>query len=192
MYSGNTVTVGNGNGDSVSFGAFGFLSAPTDAITVGGGTGDSVFFAGSGFTVKVGNGASDSVTGRDDYNNTITLGNGNRDVVNDSSGAGNAITVGNGNDTIYVGNSDTITVGKGHDAFVFQQTTPGSIGAVTINHFNPSNDVITLSSRLTTAVSYQNNSQRNAVITVDHNSSDTITLVGVHSAALHTSDFHFA
>jgi hypothetical protein len=30
------------------------------------------------------------------------------------------------------------------------------------------------------------------VITVDNNSSDTITLVGVHSSALHASDFHFA
>jgi len=112
--------------------------------------------------------------------------------VNDSRGASNTIKVGNGNDTIYVGNSDTVTVGTGQDAFVFQQTTLGNIGAVTVNHFNPNNDVITLSSQLTTAVSYQDNSQGNAVITVDNNSSDTITLVGVHSAALHTSDFHFA
>jgi hypothetical protein len=79
-----------------------------------------------------------------------------------------------------------------NDSFIFEQTAPGSIGAVTINHFNPSKDVITLSSQLTTAVSYQDNNQGNAVITVDNNSSDTVTLVGVHSAALHTSDFHFA
>src|SRR5208337_270252 len=117
------------------------------------------------------------------------LGNGNGDVVSDSHGGGNTITLGNGNDTIYVGNSDTITVGKGQDSFVFQQTTPGNIGAVTINHFNPSKDVITLSSQLTTAVTYHDNSQGNAVVTVDNNSSDTITLVGVHSAALHTTDF---
>jgi hypothetical protein len=44
---------------------------------------------------------------------------------------------------------------------------------------------------LTTAVSYQDNAQGNAVITVD-NAGDTITLVGVHSSALHPSDFHFA
>jgi hypothetical protein len=62
---------------------------------------------------------------------------------------------------------------------------------VTINHFNPNKDVITLSSQLTTSVSYQDNSQGNAVITVG-NSGDTITLVGVHASALHPSDFHFA
>jgi hypothetical protein len=44
-------------------------------------------------------------------------------------------------------------------SFIFQQTTPGLIGAVTINHFNPAKDVITLSSQLTTTVSYQDNSQ---------------------------------
>ena len=123
-------------------------------------------------------------------NNTITLGNGNGDVVNDSAGSGNVITVGNGNDTIYVGTNDTLTVGTGHDSFVFQQTAPGSIGVVTINHFDPNKDVITLSSQLTTSVSYQDNSQGNAVITVG-NSGDTITLVGVHASALHPSDFHF-
>ena len=74
---------------------------------------------------------------------------------------------------------------------MFEQTTPGFIGAVTINHFDPSKDVITLSSQLTTTVSYQDDSQGNAVITVD-TSGDTITLVGVHSSALHASDFHFA
>ena len=47
-------------------------------------------------------------------------------------------------------------------------------------------------SQLTTTVSYHDNAQGNAVITVDNNTSDTITLVGVHSAALHPSDFHFA
>ena len=41
--------------------------------------------------------------------------------------------------------ADTVTVGKGQDAFVFEQTAPGFIGAVTINHFNPSKDVIALS-----------------------------------------------
>jgi hypothetical protein len=74
----------------------------------------------------------------------------------------------------------------------FKQTAPGLIGAVTINHFDPGKDFITLSKQLTTTVSYHDNAQGNAVITVDNNTSDTITLVGVHSAALHSSDFHFA
>jgi hypothetical protein len=43
---------------------------------------------------------------------------------------------------------------------------------------------------LTTSVSYQDNAQGNAVVTVD-NAGDTITLAGVHSSQLHPSDFHF-
>jgi Ca2+-binding RTX toxin-like protein len=35
-----------------------------------------------------------------------------------------SIKVGNGNDTLYVGTNDTLTVGTGHDSFIFQQTTP--------------------------------------------------------------------
>ena len=49
---------------------------------------------------------------------------------------------------------------------------------------------MTFSSQLTPAVSYQNNAQGNAVITVD-NAGDTITLVGVSASALHPSNFHF-
>jgi hypothetical protein len=124
--------------------------------------------------------------------NTITLGSGNGDVVNDSSGRSNTITVGDGNDTIYVGTNDTVTVGTGHDSFIFQQTTPGTVGAVAVVGFNPSKDSFTFSSQLTTSVSYHDNAQGNAVITVDSNPADTITLVGVHAADLHPSDFHFA
>ena len=124
---------------------------------------------------------------------TVTLGNGNGDVVKYSPKyfGNNTIKVGNGNDTIYVGNSDTITVGAGHDSFIFAQTTAGHIGAVTVNGFNPSWDVFTFSSLLTSSVSYHDNAQGNAVITVD-NAGDAITLVGVHSSALQPSDFHFA
>ena len=61
-------------------------------------------------------------------------------------GSNSTVTLGNGNDTIQVGFGDTVTVGTGYDSFVFDQTTPGSIGAVTINHFNPAKDVINLSS----------------------------------------------
>ncbi len=81
-------------------------------------------------------------------------------------------------------------VHHGHDSFVFQQTAAGSIGAVTIKHFDPNKDVITLSNKFA-SLSYQDDSHGNAVITV-HSAGDTITLVGVHSSALHASDFHFA
>ena len=43
---------------------------------------------------------------------------------------------------------------------------------------------------MTTSVSYQDNAQGNAVVTVD-NLGDTITLVGVHASELHPSNFHF-
>jgi hypothetical protein len=43
---------------------------------------------------------------------------------------------------------------------------------------------------LTTSVSYHDNAQGNAVVTID-NSGDTITLVGVHASELHPSDYHF-
>jgi hypothetical protein len=110
-------------------------------------------------------------------------------VVNDS-GSNNSITVGNGNDTLCLGKNDTVTVGIGEDSFVFQQTTPGSIGAVTVTGFGPNNDSFTFSNQLTTSVSYHDNAEGNAVVTID-NAGDTITLVGVHSADLHPSDFHF-
>jgi Ca2+-binding RTX toxin-like protein len=107
-----------------------------------------------------------------------------------STSVGDTITVGNGNDTIYVGSNDRVTVGTGQDSFVFQQTTPGNIGAVTVTGFDPGKDVITFSTQLTTSVSYHDNAQGNAVVTVD-NAGDTITLVGVHASELHPSDFHF-
>ena len=215
--SGNKITLGNGAGDTVNASA-----GPGDTIILGNGAGDTVTANSGGYKITLGNGAGDTVNasgpgetitlgnGNNDtvmisgqlshYDDTINVGNGNADVVNDyyltrpnsTIPQNDTITVGNGNDTIYVGNGDTVTVGTGQDSFVFDQTAAGQIGAVTINHFNPSKDVITLSSTLTTAVSYQDNSQGNAVVTVDNNSADTITLVGVHASALHASDFHFA
>jgi hypothetical protein len=81
-----------------------------------------------------------------------------------------------------------VTVGKGHDTFVFDQTAPGSIGAVTINHFDPTKNVIQIQTALAAAVTPVD-SHDNAVITLD-GSGDTITLVGVQASALHPSDFH--
>ena len=119
-----------------------------------------------------------------------TVGNGNGDVVNDTSGSNNRITVGNGNDTLFLGKNDTVTVGTGHDSFVFQQTTPGSIGAVTVTGFDPHKDSFTFSNQLTTSVSYHDDSFGNTVINVDHGG-DTVTLLGVHAADLQPHDFHF-
>jgi hypothetical protein len=110
-------------------------------------------------------------------------------VVNDQFGSFNTITFGNGNnDTVHVGFGDTVTVGKGHDSFVFDQTAPGSIGAVTINHFDPAHDVIQIQNALAAAVSPVDDGHGNAVIAVG---GGTITLADVHASALKASDFHF-
>jgi hypothetical protein len=139
-------------------------------------------------TISLGNDNNDVVSDGGIFDK-ITLGNGNNDTV--FGFAHSTITVGNGNDTIHVGFSDTVTVGKGQDSFVFDQVPddgPHQIGAVTINHFDPSKDVITIQKLLATSVSVQD-VNGNAVVTVAPG--DTITLVGVHSSALHASDFHF-
>ena len=96
-------------------------------------------------TITLGNGAGDMVSAVG-IHNTITLGNGNNDTV--YSGGISTIKIGNGNDTIHVGTADTVTVGTGQDSFVFDQTVAGTIGAVTINHFDPSKDVIVLTQTL--------------------------------------------
>lgn len=131
--------------------------------------------------------------------NTITVGNGNNDTV--FSGGGNTIAVGNGNDTIHVGTNDTVTIGSGHDILAFDfgtggspdQSVPGGIGAVTITGFNPSRNVIELQQALLTTnpFSATDDAHGNAVVTFSGDTLDKITLVGVHSSALHASDFHF-
>ena len=101
----------------------------------------------------------------------------------------NTITLGNGNNnTVHVGFGDTVTVGKGYDSFLFDQTTPGLIGAITINHFDPNHDVIQIQSALATAVTPVDDSHGNAVLAVG---GGTITLADVHASALKASDFHF-
>ena len=202
---GAQVTLGNGNNDTVEF--TGFYSSVTlgngarDVVTgssaygtiaLGDGAGDVVNAPNVGFeNITLGKGARDTVNAQFSSNADITLGNGARDVVNAQNSFGDSITVGHGNDTIYAGQNTTITVGTGHDSFVFEQTTPGSIGTATVTGFEPHKDSFTFSNQLTTSVSYHDNAQGNAVITVD-NAGDTITLVGVHASELHPSDFHFA
>jgi hypothetical protein len=189
---GQTITAGGGNdavvaglNDTISLGKGNDVVNAGDNSTITLGGGNDYVIAGANSTITLGGGTDTVIAGP---NSTITLGKGPDTV---TSGGNSTITVGNGNDTINVGYNDTVTVGKGQDSFVFAQTAAGSIGAVTINHFDTSKDLITLPTQLATAFSYQDNAQGNAVITVD-NAGDTITLVGVHASALHPSDFHFA
>jgi hypothetical protein len=75
---------------------------------------------------------------------------------------------------------------------VFDQTAAGSVGAVTINGFNPSKDVIVLTKMLVPSQNVlpaTDDGHGNALITVDAH--DTITLVGVAPSAVLASDFHF-
>jgi hypothetical protein len=181
------IALGDGNNDKVSVNV-GSASAFA-SITLGNGNGDVVNTDAIDSPIILGNGNGDVVNIGGGGHNTITLGNGNGDVVT-SGGGFNTITLGNGNDTVYVGSNDTVTVGTGHDSFVFQQTTPGNVGTVTVTGFNPNKDSFTFSNELTTSVSYHDNAQGNAVVTVD-SAGDTITLTGVHAADLHPNDFHF-
>jgi hypothetical protein len=114
---------------------------------------------------------------------------------------GDTIKLGNGNDTIHVGINNTITVGQGQYVFAFTAVSngpdtskPGAIGAVTITGFDPSKDVIVLQQAFqnTNPYSVNDDAHGNAVITFQGDTKgDSITLVGVHSSALHASDFHF-
>ena len=206
--NGSTVNAGNGNdtiiaGDNSTIkagnGIDTVIAGSNDKISLG--NGNDTVLGGSGDTIQAGNGTDTVSTGANSSvtagnspdtvtvgdNSKVVLGNGQDQV---TAGASSTITVGNGSDTINVGKGDTVTVGNGQDSFILAQTAAGNIGAVTINHFNPAKDGITFSSQLTTAVSYLDNAQGNAVITLD-TSGDTITLVGVQASALHASNFHF-
>jgi hypothetical protein len=108
-----------------------------------------------------------------------------------------------------VGTNDTVTIkpGTGHDVLAFDwsplstvaplnqgpdQSRPGGIGYVTITGFDPSKDVIVIQQALekTNPLSFTDVGG-NATITFSGETQDSITLLGVHSSALHASDFHF-
>jgi hypothetical protein len=193
-------------------------SAEKSHITLGTGDNDAVTDnGGDGNTITLKDGNNDTVTalltssGSD--GDTIKLGNGNNDTVFDS-GFGEPgvtadfITVGNGNDTVHVGTNDTVTVGTGHDVLAFDwnplstvaplnqgpdQSMQGGIGHVTITGFNPSNDLIVLQQFLAGGFGNLNIQEvsGNAVITIQGDTLDQITLVNVNSLALHQSNFHF-
>ena len=89
----------------------------------------------------------------------------------------------------------TVAVGHGHDTFVFNQTTADAVGAVTITGFNPSHDVIDITSALATVLGLAgtqtqmdgelaalfHDSAMGAQLNVAAN--DTITLTDVHASA---------
>jgi len=93
-------------------------------------------------------------------------------------------------------------VGKGQDIFFFDwnpvtggpdQSVPAGIGQVTITGFNPSKDVIVLQQALATDFSHLTFTpvNGNTVVTINGDTLDQITFVGVHSSDLHQSDFQF-
>ncbi|HVO95366.1 MAG TPA: hypothetical protein VMT22_21095, partial [Terriglobales bacterium] len=99
---------------------------------------------------------------------------------------------------------DAITVGHGNDAFVFNETATNAIGSVTVSGFNPSHDVFDFTSAVAAAVGLTGNqaAMDSQLAALFHDSgpggaaqihldaTDTLTLTGVHSAALHASDFY--
>jgi hypothetical protein len=82
--------------------------------------------------------------------------------------------------------NDTVQVGTGHD--VPDQSKPGGIGSVTITGFDPSKDVIVLQQKLATDFNHLNFNEvsGNTVVTIQGDTQDHITLVGVHSSAPHS------
>jgi Ca2+-binding RTX toxin-like protein len=149
--SGNTITVGDGEGDSVSLD--GYFSATNNTIIVGNGANDGVSVLGySHGSIKVGDGDKDVVslgTGNNHNgtsNSKITLGNGNGDVVNSNYnyfGGNNTITVGNGNGDVVndSGSNDMITLGNGNGDVV---NASGSNNTITLG--NGSDTVTAVSS----------------------------------------------
>lgn len=203
------VTILGGNGSDIVF------AGTMDGMALG--NGNDTVLGGSGDTILMGNGTDTISTGADSL---VLVGNGSDTIAVGASSsvfAGNGadtviagpndyITVGNGADIIYGAAGDTISVGKGHDTFAFGispgETTAGLIGPVTINDFNPNTDVIEIASTLaswdssyaalTSPPSHITTDARgDAVIHLDSNASDIITLVGVHVSSLHASDFNF-
>jgi hypothetical protein len=186
-----SIKFGNGDGDSVNF-----SNAHSSSIIMGNGNGDSVVGVGPlaiyDVSIALGDGNGDSVTLVSPHMQpsgaTVTLGDGNGDWVDDHSGY-DSITVGNGNDVVGVGYHDQVTVGTGQDSFVFAEERTGEIGAVTIAGFNPTKDGFVFASLLTNQITWHDDAHGNAVIMPDANPNDAVTLLGVHSADLHQSNF---
>lgn len=148
------------------------------------------------YTVADGHGGSDTATlsivvfnpgvsYQAGINTTLSGGNG-PDVLDGSAGH-DILLGGNGPDVLIGGDSDTLTGGNGPDTFLFRP----NFGANTITDFNPNVDTIQFDKSLFTSatdiLNHTADSAGGAVITDTHG--DTITLVGINLAQLHTADF---
>jgi hypothetical protein len=195
------VFIGNGNHDLVNVNT---NDSSRYGVIIGNGDYDTVNVSGNGtYPVSVGNGDHDTVT--IDDNHYVSIGDGNYDtiklintgylypsidgnhdkiVLEGNSGT----TVGNGNDTIYFnGSYCSVSVGVGHDRFVFEPTAPGTTSNNLIVGFDPAKDSLTFPTG--TALSYHTEGSGNTLISVDH--SETIALLGVLATELHPQNFHF-
>jgi hypothetical protein len=113
----NTVTVNGGSQDTI------IVGNGTDTLTVNGGTQDGI---------TVGNG-NDTAIVTGGSNNTITAGNGT-DIVVASGDHNDAITLGMGNDAVYLGDDDTLSMGKGSELAVIpaSQPTETTVSSITV------------------------------------------------------------
>jgi hypothetical protein len=201
----DTITLGNGAGDEVAA-----TNSANATITLGDGPGDEVQVGSSSGIVRVtvGNGDNDQVVLFTETGPTfgfVAMGNGNNDILFSTGGNGNFIGVGNGNDTIHVGTNDTVHVGKGQDILAFDwnpnnpvfplflgpdQSKPFGIGFVDIFGFDPGKDVLVFQKALASTFNVTDDPGGSANVTFN-GGADRIVLTGVHSSALHASDFNF-
>ena len=88
-----------------------------------------------------------------------------------------------------------MTVGTGHDSLVFEQTTPGTIGAATITGFDPHKDILQFNPALFASyaamMSAGDISQSGANTVITDHGGDTVTLTGVAASSLTAHNFHF-
>jgi hypothetical protein len=158
-----------------------------DKITLGNGNGDSVSLGfSSSNTITVGNGNGDVVTDFDGSGNTITVGNGYDTVF---GGANDAIIVGNGQDQLFAGPGDVWTVGRGLNVFTFNPGFGNNtiVDFNTSHDVLQFNDGLMLNYAAAMADTKQVGA--NTVIAYDAN--DTVTLTGVTASHLSASDFRF-
>jgi Ca2+-binding RTX toxin-like protein len=167
------INAGAGNDKVIVTGAW--------SVTVHGGDGNDAIIANDGNGVFYGDAGNDTIVGGAG-NSTLTGGAGNDTI---TGGAGNERIVGG------AGN-DQLTGGAGSDTFVFK----AGDGKDTVSDFQASgasHDVIEVDASkfadFNAAMKAIHDADGNAVL--DLGDGSTLTLDGVHKAALSASDFHF-
>jgi autotransporter-associated beta strand protein/VCBS repeat-containing protein len=119
---------------------------------------------------------------------TTVYGHFGKSVLDGSPG-NDTLVAGSGKEVLIGGPGDTLEAGSGLDTFVF---LPG-FGHNAIKSFNPLLNKIQLTaSEFANLAAVQHDMQQvgaNTVITYDAH--DTITLIGLHAASLHASNFEF-